>query len=663
MKRTPPITFARLSAIVLFVVASVEAVAQTGRTDTASAARAAAADTVFHPTIPIPLGGSIDRTLAPSAVTGDSVIDFTHYRYPGDLLTLTPGIFMRDLGTPGQLGGVTLDGADAHAISFLNDGVPLADPFTGLYNLNLYPTENIARIEVIPGTRAFLYGLNSGAGAINFVSKTKKAIKPFSRIRYSESAYQDGFFDGMFSQDIIRNLNLTLGVGHATFGPKFPNDQYDDWMTRVKLRYNISNSVDVYITDIYNQTNLGLNGGADTATDILLRYDPRQATMLNTDSYEKITRHDLQAGVLLRVLPDSDDISTVALYHNTQLREYRDEDNRPYPNAYFVQEDFRSQWYGVKLTQHLSLPVAQLDGAAELGSRGLISGLPSGQHLERLFAVSGKAVVRPADPLTGTAAVRLDRYLGWTRTSAGGDIAVGLTPWAEIFAGYSSSWRFPTIQELSWRDNVVSGPATLVPERHDLTEVGLRLGTARGSTLSMKYFHRSVKDPIIVLPGKGTYPFPTARYSQPRELLTEGVDAGAAVRIGSFYIEGSGLMVTVKQDSIGELVLPKFSGTGGVYFWDTLFSGHLDLKVGLRGRFLSQNRGEEYNPQAMLFVPGAQVTYNMVGSGDLVIMFHIGSAYVHFIWENLVDQKYIVVPFYPMPDRAIKLGISWEFIN
>ena len=101
----------------------------------------------------------------------------------------------------------------------------------------------------------------------------------------------------------------------------------------------------------------------------------------------------------------------------------------------------------------------------------------------------------------------------------------------------------------------------------------------------------------------------------------------------------------------------------GVYFWDTLFSGHLDLKVGLQGRFLSQNRGEEYNPQAMLFVPGAQVTYNMVGSGDLVIMFHIGSAYVHFIWENLVDQKYIVVPFYPMPDRAIKLGISWEFIN
>jgi len=620
-------------------------------------------DSLLLPIVPIPLLGSIDPALSSHWVVADSTIDFSDYEYPGDLLALEPGVFIRDLGSAGQLHGLTIGGVDGRAIAFMSDGVELNDPFTGVYNSYLYPTENIDRVEFIPATRSFLYGLNGTGGAINFVSKSKKAIHPYSRIRYSESVYGYGFFDGMFSQNLSRALNVTAGMQHGTLAGEYPNSDYDAWDARVKVRYNLSSRLNIFASEIFNKTQLGLNGGVDTASANITGYNPIQAQLRNTDSYEKITRHDVQLGAAGELFPDSAFETTLTLYHSTNLREYRDEENRPYPNGFFVQQDHWSQWYGARLIQHLEFIHQLVDIGAEVQSRGVIASSVMDQHLETSRSLFGKEEFKPTDAVDGAVYGRFDNYLNRSLLSYGGDLSVSPLPWIGFFGGYSRSYRFPTFEELYWRDSVVSAAqSTFSPEQHHLLQAGVRLLDNGATLVELTYFHRVVNDPIVTKRTLLAYPFPTFQFVQENQETYSGVQGTASFRFGVFFAEGSAQFLEATGGA-SQSLLPRWSGTGAIYFWNKLVNGHLDLKVGVRGRVLTSYQGMEYNPQAWMYVPSTQQPVDASGVSDLVIMAHIGSAYIHLIWQNLLDLQYVVTPFYPQLERSVRFGISWEFTD
>ncbi len=172
--------------------------------------------------VPIPLVGSIDRSLPSTDIITDSMRDFYDYRFTADLLSLSSGMFMREFGSPGLIPDITIDGLGAHEIAFLYDGIELNDPLFGIFNPYLIPTESLERIEYITGSEASLYGLNSTDAAIDIVTKSKKAIHAYSRLRYSESGNGYSLIDGMVSQDIIHGLNITAGAQHTTYGPGYP---------------------------------------------------------------------------------------------------------------------------------------------------------------------------------------------------------------------------------------------------------------------------------------------------------------------------------------------------------------------------------------------------------------------------------------------------------
>jgi len=109
--------------------------------------------------------------------------------------------------------------------------------------------------------------------------------------------------------------------------------------------------------------------------------------------------------------------------------------------------------------------------------------------------------------------------------------------------------------------------------------------------------------------------------------------------------------------------LPQWWASGGIYFWDKLLGENLDLKIGVRGHILGPQDGMEFNPEAMIFVPSGLTPLGIATAIDGFLVAHLGSAYVHFIWQNLFDNNYVVTPFYPMPDRAVRLGISWELLD
>jgi outer membrane cobalamin receptor len=618
-------------------------------------------DTTRIVLVPLARVGSIARNLAEENVIPDSAIDFLDYKYLGDLISTAHGVFIRDLGSPGQLHGLTINGLDARGIAVMNDGILLNDPLTGIFDLNLYPTENIERLEMIRGSRAFLYALNSTGGTINIVTKSKKAITPESRIRFSQSSFNYGFVDGMISQDVIRGLNVTAGLQHTTTDGKFDNSGYDYWNARAKVRYNLSSNASLYVSEIYSQSQLGLNGGIDMSqTPSGLEFGQFQAIVRNDDSYEKITRHDLQLAGSARLFADTNNVTSLTLYLSNKLREYRD--NEHPSSTTFVAQDHTSEWYGIKLTQNIKLQNFFLDFGAEVQRRGTIASSTVRQQFGTLKSIYGKAEVSPLHQIDLAVYGRVDDYQNISRFSYGSDASVRVIDWLEMFGGYSHSFRFPTIQEQYWRDSsFFTAVTSFTPETHNFAEVGVRVIRSNIISGELSYFNRAVSDAILPMVSTSRTPFSSETLATEDRFKISGISAKATVRWWVLFAEGTAQYIT--QETQSEYSLPRLTASGGIYYWNKLVNDHLDLKVGFRGKFISAYDGMQYNPQTQQYTGRFATDGKAVGVGDFVLLFHIGDAYVHFIFENLLSRKYYVTPVFPQLERTLRFGVNWTFLN
>lgn len=618
-------------------------------TDSATTSAELARDSTLKIIRRIPFVGSMERE--PTRLITDSTINFHDYRYAGDLLTTVPGVFLLDLGSAGQLHGLTLDGLGPRTFTFMADGISLNDPLTGTFDSYLYPPEHFERMEVITGPRAYLYGIYGSGAAVNFVSRSRKDIHPYSRIRYSEAPYGTGFFDGMFSQDIWRGFNMTGGFSHRTSDGQYPNSNYDGWNGRLKLRYNISPELNLFASEMYNQTQAGLNGGVDLARTIdTLRFERLQTTMVNTDAYEKVTRHDVQLGAAMRLFPDSTAISTLTLFHSSSLREYRDEENREFANGRFVAQDHRSQWYGIRAQHHHDIGSTILDATAELESRGVIASDVAGPRVKTVGTLRGLLTQTFSDELALHAFLRFQHADGVATAEAGGaDMTWTVAPGLSFNAGVARSSVAPPIMLERPAADSIPAPV-LVDSLNGIAQVGLAYASGSGSSVSVTYVrhvvdYRGISAPPLL-----------------DRLIVNALELSLSVRIGWLALRSEARYAQATDDG-WDVMGPRWSGSGELCFWDKIAGGHLDLKTGLRVRAFDSYRALTFHQQYREWLPSGDP--RIVGSAviDYILIARIGDAYIHLLWENLLDRKYVTASFFPMGERQLRFGVSWDLLD
>jgi len=670
------VKFTTLSLVITTVLSSPGVFAQVSDTTEVSPLDSVPADTTVppQPIRPIPHLGTLDRDVLQSQIIPDSSAYFGEYSSLNDIIVNHNGAFVRDLGSVGQYSELTLGGLGGRHIAYLQDGIVLNEPLTGIYNPCWLQTEQIDRVEVETGTRSFLYGFNSTGGAINAVSRHYKAIRPMTKIRYSESRYEQTFFDGMFSQNLTRNLNVTGGVERYVTDGRFSNSDFDMWGTRVKARFDASDRWNFFFSEHYTQTKLGLFGGINynaTANTTGLFYDPRQAVVTTTDVYEKITRHDTHLGVAAQLFDDSTDITTLTAYYTTHLRELRDENNRPFADSFSIFDNHHSRLRGVKLTHDLQRSRLSVNLGGEMQSRDILLSPATGNHAEMAINAFGRIGLSPFEQFRLSGYARYDHYGRRSAFSVGGDLSLSPLSWLRLYAGYSRSTRFPTFQELYWRRGNIDGPnEPFANERHHLFESGVECNIDSIVMLSVKYFRRTIGDHITTFSAGPSQPFIGVRFIVQDRSVHEGVSASAHLRLWCITAEGHASYLAITQSlsqrvSISNLstLQPEWWALGGIYYRNKLFDESLDLKVGIRGKIYGDQQGMEFNPEAIAFVPSSLPSIGIGAAADAVLIAKIGPAYVHFLWQNLVDNNYIVTPFYPMPDRAVRFGITWVLFD
>ncbi len=591
--------------------------------------------------------------------------DGMRWRDPSTLTRVVgslPGVILLDQVQIGQYTSPTIDGIDWRSIGVFSNGRTLADPASGVYNLELMTEENLERLEVVTGPRAFLYGLNSTGGAINLVTRNYNSNRPFTRLFYSESSYGYAQTDGSFAQNVSRHANITAGFHFQGTDGRYTNEADQSWQVRGKIRYAVTPTISVLLSDYYTSTNTDLNGGVDRSQFSFATLD-NAAVVANSDSYEKITRHDVDLTTIGTLFPDSTAVTTLSAYYSGDLREYRDEENRQNSNGLFVQQDQRSSWAGIQFMQSLSTPLGSFEACA-MTERRQVEGSPTiGRRSTVLSAAWLKDEFTLADNITLAGYGRVQRILGSTRVGIGADARAEILPSMAVFGGLSSSSRVPNFTELYWMDSTARGDAGLSDERHMVAEAGFEWRKDQENFISVTVSHRSISHPILVTPVDTPFIFPRLRFTQGDHVNLTDVALGFSWRVWRLLVEGNGIVFVSRNGGTAADDLPRLRISGGAYFRDELFRGHLDLKTGFRGWFRTGYQGSLFNPQVLAFVPNTGLPLGRAASVDFVLLAHLGDAQIHFIWENLPGIAYFASPGYPGLDRVLRFGISWDFWN
>ncbi len=621
-------------------------------------------DTLVRAGVP-PYVESFGESLDSVSRLTNAGIRWLDYRFLGGVLEDFPGVYVRRQNSAGQYDQVNIRGNDWRSVAILLNGHPLNDPATGTYNLYYFAPEYSDQIEIADGPRGFLNGFNGTGGTVNLLTRNTENYKPFTKMRYAESAYGYEYSDGTFRQNISRKTNFTFGFQHQGTDGRFSNSAYNAWNFRVRLHHRLSDVMTLIASEYYTSTYTNMNGGATPlSASTFTAFDPLRAVVRNTDSYEKANRHDLDLAIVGTFFPDTTDLSTLTLYYSNNFREYRDEENRPFPNGVFIQSDHTTSWMGTRLTQTFRRGIQRFVIGASLEVRQVEGSPNMGRRRNVLTSAWAKEDWLLSDNLTLSGFTRFDHYRSSGHLGLGGEATVRLSDPLTAFAGFSLSRRLPTYQEEFWVDSTVSRPDPIRAEKHFHLEAGTRLRIGEALSVHVAAFHHRVVDAIRLTPFPGNFVFPGVTFSNTGWLETNGLEVRLRARHGFLYLEGNGTYLAQKTAESGDILdLPHLVASGGLYFWSSLFANHLDLKAGFRGQYSSPQFGQEFNPEMLVYVSSADQKVGRCGTLDFVLVARLGDAYLHFVWENLTSAQCFSSPFYPVLDRAIRFGVAWEFLD
>lgn len=612
---------------------------------------------------PIPEVGSIDPFGGAASVIPEREIIFNDYRSLYDVIAREPGVFVRDLASAGQQNQLFINGIDGTNIAILVDGIPYNDHNTGSYNLWLLAPDAVDRVEFITGSDALFYDGRSGGGAINFITKNFDNNRAVTRLRYSQGVSGYTQTDAMFAQNILNGLNLSFALSHYAFGSgkgsqnyraRYVNSNTDNWTFRTKLRYNITNSLNVLFSYSYDRSWTGLHGGVDLLNSPSV-YDGLEASVLNTETFEKQYNSHYHLATSYFPFEDSVVTATLSLYSFDRLREYRDEENRGFIlNGLDIRRDIASIGRGTKfqfLTQFSGLRFLGYADLKRVQSQDIITaGAKSELFTGSFFSVTG----------FGTAVQRPDHFTA--HAGARGTLSFG--PSLQLFGGIT--------QNLADERNGTAAAATAMvyadrsTETFSIIEAGMHMNTGSFFSGGVTYRITMENHPVIFDTLAASGSFNSAAYYFPGEHSFQSLSVFGHFKLEGFHLEGTGTMLQLpswSRNGTSLTVIPELAVSGSLYYEGTLAKGALDLRAGMRGNFVSAQTGMRPFDEYGVWIPSTEVRFGPSGTVDLFAVGKIGDAFVHLMWENITNANYLLAPVYPMYQRNVRFGVSWEFLD
>jgi outer membrane cobalamin receptor len=584
---------------------------------------------------------------------------------PTDVLTHTSGFFYRSLGEWGQPMHLMYNGVNDYGLPTLLDGRTVTDPYFGRRDLNTLPLEDIKRFEMLSTSEAMFVTGQSVAGALNVVTPVYSTSQPYSKLRYVQGPNERLLSDGVFSQNMRRDLNVALGFQRHVNDGRFSGSAYDSWIVRSRIRFNPSHRLNLWMSDLYYRGTTQFNGGIDLNRSPSI-FDNITALLRTDDAFQTVARRDFTLGGAARFFPDTLWLTRLWLYTSWLDREYI-ERNRAGDSTRIV-DNLVTTSLGAQVEQQLVAGPFTLKGRAVFERRKIEKAPHIRPRTEHYTSFSTSVSVIPFSFLDLSASAQAEHLRGNQTTSYGMKATVKLIEGLGLFAEYARAYRHPTMQEYHW---VIPPEATARyhssarphAERHKNWHIGIDVSIAHAIYLSAVAFIRTLYDAIIFHPLAATSLFPAAALENISHTSLEGVQTDVRISYWKLSLAAAATLINFQQEGMRRDPFPRLVTSTEVTYRDTLFDGALEGVIGTRLVSMSKQDGMQYNPRFDFFLRQTDVQLGAWSRLDLYTVLRLGSAYLTLSWRNALGIDYLITPTYPMPGSEVTLGVNWMFLD
>ncbi len=625
---------------------------------TISADSMAVADTLkqviaLDTVLPLHTHGRVLLTVEPPA-TVVTKHDIRLWDYNGlyELIERSTHTYPLSLGQAGGMNHVSFYGADPRAVAVGYNGRSLADPALGFYNLEQFPVEALERISVMTGTYAAILADNASGAYVNLEEIRYNTSRPYTRIWYHQGGYKHIASDGVFSQNVDKRLNVTLGFRRQSARGRYENSFFDAWNLRGVVRWNASDYTNISLSEIFTSHFTETNGGVDWNASA----EPGNELTADVEYpalEERVYRHDLTLTASSYLAQDSSTSVSGSAY---------------YSHALWEKDRTRALWLSPADTSNLVSFVTRrvgITGQFEQHFYALL--LVAGGKIEQLVndrtvyfadnrdiesSAFGLITLFPHSAVKLSAGVRARFAEEKVHMSAGLRAETDVNEHTRLWADFSRSVRTPSVVE----------GTDLQSEDHVLALVGLGWKVGKHST-DLTVFYRSTQHAVVAAPALATTGtvINTVFANAVGAVNTMGAILSYEGRISSFV--ASAFLDATYRTAAGERVQTFPLLYGGLTVMYEYAVGRSALRAGVRVRGLTSFAGNRYVPLTWSYIP-VQEESGAKGNGlDLLASATLGNAAIRLSFNNVLGQTYYYVPFYPQEEGAFRLSVSWAFLD
>lgn len=601
------------------------------------------------------------------------------YRTAADFFSNVPFGFVRDLGSVGQPSETLIYGNGFGNVSLMSDGISINNRLTNSFDLNLFQSESVDSIEIIPLARGFLFGNHNNPVSINFISRESNSRKPFSRLKYYQAPNREGLIDGIFNIYPFHKLNAYLEITNQSTNPNYVNSDYSNWSGTTRLSYLFSKSVNLIANYRYVKSEVQLNGGVNSDS-ILTTFPPAQfydvvynnlqAPVNFTNRYQKVTVNDFRLRMLANFLDSS--YTDLALYYQSNLIEFRQNEYLTLSqiiSKQIVDNNFH-RTIGMNLRQDLDFHFGKFISTTNFERSVFNTPLLAQETRKSSFSESLLASFTLfGNSFTPTIFAKYLNYSDKGYIGLGADAELSLGKSFNFYTGFSS-YQKPFN---AWEERFVRTVLILDKQKKSSFEFILSF-KKKFTDISIGYFNQSTSNALLSTTFTEDSSYEQTSFFAIKNLLLQGMNLKLDFKVWKILFS-TNTSFYFSSENRKEYKLPSFHSSGGIYYVDTLFNSNLQLKTGLNYYSIGTRDFIHFDYEKNISsyfgfnpITADQVIVSPSVSPSFQVDFFLAgriqkSATVYFVWENLLNVKYFIVPYYPKQERSIRFGVAWEFLD
>lgn len=611
-------------------------------------------------------------------ISKDSIL-FSDYTTLQDIFNEKLPVYPLNLGNYANLNSFSLFGGFPSGLSFRFNGREINDYQYPFFNFETFPVEYFENIEIFAGSDALIFSNNSSSSLINFQERIYNTRKPYTKIWFSQAAYDFLASDGVFSQNFIPNVNFTFGYRRMSVKGRFDNTWMDSWNLRGGLRWNINDKTNISLVEIFTNHGQGTNGGIDKINSDNL-FDELVANPKYDQMNERAFKHDLTL-TFTSLLSDN---------YKTDSSEFSEEILNSFDPIEF--NTFKSSLFfsHSELHQKRQIEIFLNDNDSIIFTKNysILLGLNAVIDLaiSSLFHLKSGAEINYLKNEQGIYYNGLD-HLNWSTFahfltnpfskyfSISGGIRTGVSnTYYFLNAGSKLKFNFNNNSNILIDFSKFDRIPTPAEGFHLSKETGiLFLGEINWLNelfnLSYDFFYRKTQSPIISKPIYKNNIIQDLSFSNEDDLTSFG--ASLSLKFSLFKNFHSNIKLIVQKfflNGIETDIFPLLYPSIDSYY--EISRGRSYVRLGFDALIIPPHRAMNFNPLRRNYIlpefllPEEQEKSQFFFNGiNIYGKARLGTVYVNISLHNILSFNYYYLKYYPMYNRNLRISLHWAFDN